>query len=676
MSQLQRKTFFLWMSCMMAGQSFLFAQDKSPVKFGKITPADFNLPQQKFDSGAEAVVIADIGSSAFLGDTKGWFSLEFRHFKRIRIISKAGMAAATVEIPLYGSGSEEERATNIKAVTYNLENGKVVETKLEDKSIFTEKMSKKWTTKKFTLPAVKEGSIVEYSYIQTSPFFENLQPWEFQAEYPCLWSEYEVNLPEFFDYVFLGQGYLKYDIDTTIMTKDTYRIIFPGGSDRDEVGMLPANVVSRRWVAKNVPALKEENYTTTIRNHIQRIEFQLSQYRFPQVPVRNMMGNWFLVSEKLLADDDFGADLDKSNSWMNDSIRIITEGASTPMGKARKIYEYVRDHFVCTSHNARLTDNPIRTVFKNKNGNEASINLLLTAMLRHEGIETDPVLLSTREHGYAPETYPLLERYNYVICRVRIDSVVYLLDASQPWLGFGRLPGYCYNGRARVINKEMPVIVDLNADSVTEGKSTMVFIFNDEKGGLSGTYLSTPGYFESSAVRQKLRDKGEKDFFTSVQSEYTGGIKITNTEIDSVKMPDFPIKIAYNLSIPHDSTEDIIYFSPILAPEVYKDNPFKAATRSYPVEIPYAMDETYTLNMEVPKGYAVEEMPKSTRVLFNSDEGYFEYIIQKDDDNIQMRSRIKLLKANFKPEDYSVLRDFFAFVVKKQSEQFVFKKKK
>ena len=45
-------------------------------------------------------------------------------------------------------------------------------------------------------------------------------------------------------------------------------------------------------------------------------------------------------------------------------------------------------------------------------------------------------------------------------------------------------------------------------------------------------------------------------------------------------------------------------------------------------------------------------------------------------DAIQMRSRIKLNKANFKPEDYSTLRDFFAFIVKKHGEQIVFKKKK
>ncbi len=80
--------------------------------------------------------------------------------------------------------------------------------------------------------------------------------------------------------------------------------------------------------------------------------------------------------------------------------------------------------------------------------------------------------------------------------------------------------------------------------------------------------------------------------------------------------------------------------------------------------------------MEIPDGYVVDELPKQTKVLFNDDEGFFEYLIAKSGDNIQFRSRIKLNKANFKPEDYASLRDFFGFIVKKQGEQIVFKKKK
>ena len=104
-------------------------------------------------------------------------------------------------------------------------------------------------------------------------------------------------------------------------------------------------------------------------------------------------------------------------------------------------------------------------------------------------------------------------------------------------------------------------------------------------------------------------------------------------------------------------------------------NPFKAMERKYPVEFSYPMDVTYILNLEVPDGYNVEEMPKSVKVTFNTTEGFFEYMIQKYEDHIQFRSRIKLDRTAYSPDEYNVLRDFFAVIVKKQNEQIVFKKK-
>jgi hypothetical protein len=88
------------------------------------------------------------------------------------------------------------------------------------------------------------------------------------------------------------------------------------------------------------------------------------------------------------------------------------------------------------------------------------------------------------------------------------------------------------------------------------------------------------------------------------------------------------------------------------------------------------MSETFMLNMEIPKGYKVEEIPKSVRVALNGDEGMFEYLISKEEDRIQLVSTVKLHKANFLPEDYQSLRDFFGYVVKKHSEQVVLKKQK
>jgi hypothetical protein len=47
---------------------------------------------------------------------------------------------------------------DIKGLTYNIENGKVIETKLEKDNIFTEQLTKQISVKKVSMPAVKEGS--------------------------------------------------------------------------------------------------------------------------------------------------------------------------------------------------------------------------------------------------------------------------------------------------------------------------------------------------------------------------------------------------------------------------------------------------------------------------------------------------------------------------------------
>jgi hypothetical protein len=655
------------------------AQDKIgkiPIKFGKVTPEDFNVNVDALDSSADAVIIADFGTTSFEGDNRGWFHLLFKRSKRIKIIKKQGFEAATVTIPIYVNGATSERVEGLRAITYNLEGGKVVETRLEDKSIFTDKISKHWQEKKFTFPALKEGSIIEFTYTEESPFLNNLQPWAFQARYPCLWSEYQVEMPNFFEYAIVSHGFLP--LSATIM--DTRHVNFnmvdPGGAEKDEHFTYDDDVVTRRWVMRNVPAMKEEPFTTTLYNYLSRLEFQLRAYSFRNVPRKDKMGNWFLVSEALLKDEDFGADLDKSNGWLDDSLKLITKGAANTREKAEKIYNWVRDNFTCTNHDALWTSNPIKTTFRNRNGNVADLNLLLTAMLRHEKIDADPVILSTRDNGFASEIYPLISRFNYVITRIPIDSTWQYLDASESWLAFGRLPERCYNGYARILNKEQPDYMEFNPDSLTESKMTLVMITKADHGsGLIARVTTTPGYNEACAVREKVRADGQQSFMKKIQTAYSGEMAPSNLEIDSLRQPEQPLQIGYDVAITPDASSDLFYFNPMLS-EGYKENPFKAAERKYPVEMPFCMDETYTLTMDVPEGYAVDELPKSAKVTFNENEGFFEYLIVKSGDMVQMRSRIKLKKAVFKPEDYSTLRDFFAFVVKKQSEPIVFKKKK
>jgi hypothetical protein len=670
-----RKLLVLALPLLLLGSVTVFSQKKSDkYKFGDIKPEDFAPTVYSIDSNANAVVLADIGESKYEGSNDGFFNLLFDRSVRIRILKKAGFDEATVKIPLYFVGSKEERMDNLEAVTYNLENGKVVATKLDKASIFKDKYSKSRTVRKFTFPNIKEGSIIEYKYTIKSPFFWALQPWWFQGGIPRLWSDYQITVPtSVFDFVLLKHGNLNYVVDSQYTSHERYLILFPGdATESSQVGSLDATTVTARWAMKNVPAIKDESYVTTLDNYTARIQFQLRRITYSATDVVDYLGNWYKLAEQLMKDEDFGVPITDNNGWMKDDMKRITAGAKTEREKAQKVYEYIRDNFTCSSEEGLYTTKPLKKTFQDKNGTVGDLNLLLVAAMRNIGLQADAAILSTRDNGRVDEVYPIMEQYNYVVARVKADSINYVLDATNKAAGFAKLPAELYNGSARVV-ADVPALVPLSPDSLQDTKITSVFITNDDNSkGLSASFSTKFGDQESLSMRQKFNKEKPEDYFKDLKKNYSFETEISNPEIDSLKMPDMPLTIKYNFTF-NTNDEDIIYFNPLLA-EVTKENPFKSAVRQYPVEMAYCGQEVYVLNMEIPKGYRIEEIPKSARVNLNDDEGMFEYIIGVSGNRIQLRCRTKLNKANFQTDDYQSLRDFYGYVVKKEAEQIVFKK--
>jgi len=641
----------------------LFAQNTPAIKFGKISSADFDLSKFKWDSGAAAVVIMDFGEVHYEKDPRIPMKFIYTFYRRAKILDKKGFDLAAAGIQIYSKGGVQQKIREIKAATYNIENGQVLQTKLDDKSVFIENNNTAFESIKFALPAVKEGAIIEYTYTLESPSNFNLPTWQFQGKYPCLWSEYQASIPEILNFVFLSQGYLPYYVNTSKRASSNEYGIQGSGTDH-------------RWVMKDIPAIREENYTSTINNHIAKIEFQLSAYQTPGGGFyQKLLADWLTISDGLMKSENFGADLSINNGWLDDDLKKINKESAGKLDKMRNIFSFVRDSFTCMGRAGIQIRGSLKSVFKNRAGTVAEINLLLIAMLIHEGIQADPVILSTRDHGFPNETYPLMEKYNYVICLAKGDSSYYGLDASQKNMGFAFLPVYCYNGQAMIIREGNPAPIYLLADSAKEIKLTSVFIVNGEKGGLSGSLQTTLGHFASDETREKIKKTSQKEFFRDLLQNYSSDIKISNESIDSLNRLDDPLTIHFDFDLNFTGKEDMIYFTPSVG-EIYKENPFKSAQRIYPVEMSFAMDYVYVLDMEIPVGYQVEEMPKSAKITLNETDGFFEYLIQKNETNIQLRTRVKLNKAFFPPEEYKSLRDFFNDIVEKQSEQIVFKKKK
>jgi hypothetical protein len=671
------RNFLLSAICLFLGFISL-AQEKSPVKFGKISADDFKTTVYTIDSSAAAVVIADIGYSYYEGNTDGWFTFFHNRHKRVHILNKNGYDAANVEIQLYINGSVEEELQSLKAYTYNLENGKVTEAKLENKSVFKDVLDKNHIIKKFTFPNVKEGSIIEFSYTIKSDFWSSPANWFFQDQYPVLWSELEFHIPEFFYFTFITEGYnpfyKKQPPESSTVNFDVAVETLTAGErmQRNRLN-ISAQVLKHRWVMKDIPGLKPEKFTSSIMNFISKIEFQLVEKRQP-LEYKTYMGTWPLLTQKLLQTEYFGLHINNANAWMDDDLKNITRGLTNEREKAKRIYEYVRDNFTCTDYSALYMTQVLKNVMKSRKGNVAEINLLLIAMLKNAGIKADPVILSTKSNGYVYALYPLEDKFNYVIASTKIENNVIYLDATRPKLGFGLLPSECYNGHARIVNVEATPL-ELNPDSLLEGKVTSIFISNEEKGNMSGRLQQLPGLYESYNIRRRVAEKGIDALFSDYKKAFSMDIQVYGQGIDSLAKPDEPLSVQFDFTFVPDKA-DIIYFNPVQSGG-YKENPFKSAVRLYPVEMPYAIDETYILRMDIPEGFIVDELPKSLRINFDEEgKSFFEYLINNSNAVISLRSRVKLNRTYYTPEEYEILRDFFGLIVDKHNEQVVFKRKK
>ncbi len=187
---------------------------KAPIKFGEVPMEDLKMTYYDKDSSAAAVVLVDYGE-AYITIMSSDVKMTIERHVRIKILRKEGLKWGDVAILLRQSGSSEERITTLKANTYNLVDGKIATTKLEKEGIFKDKYNRNFTQQKFTMPDVKEGSVIEYTYKISSDFWTYFPNWQFQRTIPTRWSEYWAMIPRYFRYEKYMQGYLTVTVNET-----------------------------------------------------------------------------------------------------------------------------------------------------------------------------------------------------------------------------------------------------------------------------------------------------------------------------------------------------------------------------------------------------------------------------------------------------------------------------
>jgi len=168
-----------------------------------------------------------------------------------------------------------------------------------------EKFNRNYDQTKFTLPNVKEGSVIEYSYKIKSSFIANFPSWKFQRSIPVRLSEYWAMIPDIFFFEKYTQGYVQI------------------GHNEEPKLYYDEKVKAHHYVAKNVPAFKVEPFMTTEDDYISKVNYALSHYQLSDNVVHEVMGSWESLVVNLLDDENFGKAITKSGFLKDEVAQII-----------------------------------------------------------------------------------------------------------------------------------------------------------------------------------------------------------------------------------------------------------------------------------------------------------------------------------------------------------------
>lgn len=664
-----------WLAALLSLGTLAVRAQNEPIKYGKVDARLFDAAQYPVAAGAPAVVLCDYGTSRIEGVDDG-FQVVFDRVTRVLILDKAGYDEATVHIPLYHYEDRAEQLQNLRGATYNLVGGKLQKQELDAKAVFSERLDERLNLRKFTLPGVRAGSIIEYAYTIKSDFIFNLQDWRFQRDIPVVWSEYRAVMPSFYQYKLIPHGFLPYKIKETdvVPYRTSYRSAVRdsyGASPSTSSGLLTANAVRCRWAMENVPAFRDEPFMTTASDYLAGIDFELHQTAFDPGQPQPVTSTWEKISRELLAHADFGGRLD-SRTALTAQAEALQTTFPDPAARAAAVLALVQQAVRYNGEERLYATQPTRRVLEQQRGNSAELNLLLVRTLRDAGLPAAPVLVSTRRHGRIQTEIPLLSQFNYVVaCVPQAAGPDLLLDATEPTAAAGILPERCLNGQGRLVAPDGRWVALKPNQKFMRLTNARLQLGAD--GRVQGNVRREYAGYAGLAERNRLAEQGEKAYLGTVPQQYADW-QLTRSVVAQAGTLDKPLVLDLDLAQSASvGTAERLYL-PLMQLLTDRQNPFQPDSRLYPVDFATLREDVTSVSLALPPGYAVEELPKNLTLNLPNGDGRYAFEVVQRDNVLYLSSRLQLRKTEFMPGEYGALRELFTRSLAKHTEPLVLRR--
>ncbi|WP_412060920.1 DUF3857 domain-containing protein [Rubrivirga sp. IMCC45206] len=626
------------------------AQDP-PIRWGRLNDADKAL-ETVADPDAHAVVLADVGFAEL--DLRMGQSLTYkiRRHTRVKILDEAGYAQG--EFAMRYNGDDQIR--RVRGQTFVPDGqGDYRRVELSGRDILDEVVAPGTREVRFSMPALQPGAIFEIEYTYETDQITILPGWTFQSDEPTLVSEYRLILPVYFEYATVSQG-RRFQA-------------FP----REQIRRADYDAAEFRWQATDVPALRDEPYTTTEADFAEYVGFQLRAVHRPDGFTDTVLSTWPEFAETLRDADAFGR-RQRGTRRARELARATVAGLVDDEAKARALYDLVRTEFVWDGTHRTFADRDLDAVAQARSGTSGELAHLLVAMLAEAGIPAHPVLLSSRANGRPVTAYPVAEQFDRILVAPVVPGAgLTLLDPTSPHRPYGEVDVQALNGEVWLADYARPRWVPLRAPRDTE-TTTLVRGRLAPDGTLAGTLqLRLAGYdaFDARvAIAQEAAASGTADALSDAADadESVAFADVVVTGIDSV---DASLDLTASLTTAAaEVVGDEMYLTPFVVMQL-EENPFQRETRTFPVDFAYPFKRTYVADIAIPDGWEAVDLPETVSLAIPSRKVRYQRFVSAAPGGVSVRTVLMVTESQVEADEYPALRELYDEIVATEAEALV-----
>ena len=641
----------------------LMAQNPN-MKFGSPTNEELTMTSYALDESASAVILYK--------STRVWYDILAGDFKvytevktRIKILKPEGKEYADVEV-LYIDNDQDRSAkeaiTGLKAWAYNMENGKMVKTKMENNNISRERVDKSHILLKFSVPQVKEGTVIEYQYNKESDYYYYIDTWVAQAEIPVAYTSYNLLIPQYF----------VFNIDETGMVQtenkvEQKNVRFVGANG----AALSCTATSYDFVGRDLPAVKSDSYVFCPLDYCKKVSAELRGLEVPGSLYKNFTSTWEEIGLSLMNDEDFGKRIKRVCPIKDLVSSSGVEKETDVVKKMAGIFTALKSRLKWNGNYRLFAESASKTI-KEGSGSNADLNIILLSAYREAGLDARPVVMSRRTKGRLPLSHPSVNKLNTFVVGVVDGQTVHFIDASVE-------DGYIDVLPPSLLTEQGLLLSDdgtgnwLNLQSLDASKANIIIEATlGTDGNIKGTYNAQMHANLSASLKSEFREADDSLSYVNKLAE-RNGVTITEYAITDRKafQPMATEHFLFSKKVEADGSH--IYLNPFVIP-VMTESPFKAVSRTLPVEYPYKHMVNMVSSLELPDGYVVEEMPKSFNIMTEDKSLSVRVNYALQGTKLMVQYRFMVGKTLYLPDEYDFLRQIYDSLVEKCNEMVVLKK--